>query len=113
MTILRYTIGFILSLLLTLVAYDLVVYRSASAWLLAILGLLAVTQMIVQLVFFLHLGDEVRPRYKFASFVFMAGILVIVVGGSLWIMDNLNHNMMQMSPTEKTNYMMTQHDKGF
>jgi cytochrome o ubiquinol oxidase operon protein cyoD len=78
-----------------------------------ILGVLAVAQMIVQLVFFLHLGDEVRPRYKFASFVFMAGILIIVVGGSLWIMNNLNQNMMQMSPTEKTNYMMTQHDKGF
>jgi predicted RNA-binding protein associated with RNAse of E/G family len=43
----------------------------------------------------------------------MVGILVIVVGGSIWIMNNLNYNMMQMSPTEKTNYMMTQHDKGF
>ncbi len=113
MTILRYSIGYALSLLLTIIAYDLVVYKATNTWLLAILGVLAVAQMIVQLVFFLHLGDEVRPRYKFASFVFMAGILVIVVGGSLWIMNNLNYNMMQMTPTEKTDYMMTQHDKGF
>jgi cytochrome o ubiquinol oxidase operon protein cyoD len=113
MTIARYSIGFILSLLLTLVAYNMVVFKSMNPWLLAILAILAITQMVVQLVFFLHLGDEVRPRYKLASFAFMAAILLIVVVGSVWIMNNLNYNMMHMSPNEKTNYMMTQHDKGF
>ena len=113
MTYARYLTGFVLSLLLTFAAYDMVVYKEVSPWTLPLLGLLAVVQMVVQLVFFLHLGDEVRPRYKLASFVFMAGILLIVIVGSLWIMQNLNENMMHMSPNEKNDYMMTQHDKGF
>ena len=102
-----------MSLVLTLVAYNLVVSENVNPWLLGVLAGLAIMQMIVQLVFFLHLGDEVRPRYKLASFVFMAGILAIIVVGSIWIMDNLNYNMINMSPAEKSDYMMTQHDKGF
>lgn len=113
MTRARYTIGFVLSLVLTLVAYNLAVYGEANTLLLLTLGVLAIAQMIVQLVFFLHLGDEVRPRYKLASFVFMAGILLIIVVGSLWIMANLDYNMQHMSANEKENYMMKQHDKGF
>jgi cytochrome o ubiquinol oxidase subunit IV len=113
MTIARYSIGFVLSLLLTLAAYQVVVNGSTSPWLLAVLGALAITQMVVQLIFFLHLGDEVGPRYKMASFIFMAGILLIVVVGSIWIMQNLDYNMSHMTPSEKSNYMLTQHDKGF
>lgn len=113
MTITKYTIGFILSILLTLIAYMLVVGGYRSPWLLAILALLAVVQMIVQLIYFLHLGDEVGPRYKLMSFLFMAGTLLIIVIGSLWIMQNMNYNMMLMSPEEKTMFMLEEHDKGF
>ncbi len=113
MTITRYTIGFILSLLLSLAAYYYVVLGGSETWFLPILGMLAITQMVVQLIFFLHLGEEVRPRYRLASFGFMLIILIVVVVGSLWVMVHLNENMMHMSPDEKTNYMMTQHDKGF
>lgn len=113
MTLSRYITGFVLSLLLTLTAYSLVVYRFVSEWLLLVLAVLALTQMIVQLVFFLHLGEEMRPRYKLISFGFMALMLLIVVVGSIWIMYNLDYNMMNMTPDEKTNYMLTQHDKGF
>ena len=114
MTLTKYIIGFVLSLLLTLVAYFLVVNELMSGTTLVLtLGLLALVQMIVQLTYFLHLGDEAGPRLKLVSFAFMAGILLIVVVGSVWIMDNLNDNMMNMSPQQKTDYMKTQHDKGF
>ena len=113
MTITRYTIGFVLSLLLSLAAYYYVVLGSSETWLLPVLGALALIQMTVQLIFFLHLGEEVRPRYRLASFGFMLLVLTIVVVGSLWVMVHLNNNMMDMTPDEKTNYMMTQHDKGF
>lgn len=113
MTMAKYTIGFLLSFLLTLAAYNLVINKAMNIWLIVVLGVLAIAQMIVQLVFFLHLGDEVRPRYKAASFVFMAGILVIVVAGSIWIMNNLDYNMMHMSASEKEHHMQTQYDKGF
>jgi cytochrome o ubiquinol oxidase operon protein cyoD len=95
-------------------AYFVVVEVPGSAWwLLPLLGVLALTQMVVQLMFFLHLGDETSPRYKTISFSFMGGIMFIVVAGSLWIMANLDANMMHMTPKEKSDYMMTQHDKGF
>jgi len=113
MTIARYTIGFVLSLLLTIVAYYYVVARGDNPLLLIVLAMLAIVQMIVQLVFFLHLGEETGPRYKLLSFGFMLIVLGIVVIGSIWIMVNLNQNMMHMSPSEKTNYMTTQNDQAF
>jgi cytochrome o ubiquinol oxidase operon protein cyoD len=114
MTLTKYIIGFILSLILTLAAYFMVVEDVATGMtIILILGVLALVQMVVQLVFFLHLGEEVGPRYKLASFLFMGGILLIIVVGSIWIMDNLNYNMMEMSPQQKSDYMKTQHDKGF
>lgn len=114
MTLTKYIIGFVLSLVLTGVAFVLVVNEVLSGLaLLWALGGLALVQMVVQLIFFLHLGDEAGPRYKLASFAFMVGILLIIVVGSIWIMNNLNYNMMEMSPQQKTDYMKTQHDKGF
>jgi len=114
MTLKHYIIGFIASLALTLVAYTLVVAGSATGLtLLLLLAGLAVIQMIVQLNYFLHLGAEARPRYRLASFVFMALILLIIVAGSVWIMHHLDTNMMNMSPEAKDDYMKTQFDKGF
>ena len=113
MTLPRYTIGFVLSLLLTIVAYYYVVARGDNPLLLIVLAALAIVQMIVQLVFFLHLGEEAGSRYKLMSFAFMVVVLGIVVIGSLWIMVNMNQNMMHMSPSEKTNYMTTQNDQAF
>jgi cytochrome o ubiquinol oxidase subunit IV len=89
-----YVVGFILSLLLTLVAYMIVVQELFSlTWTLVMIALLAIVQLIVQLVLFLHIGKERRPRWKLVVFVFMVGVIVIVVGGSLWIMQNLNYHM--------------------
>lgn len=113
MIIVKYVTGYLLSLILTLTAYSLVVYGSTSPWIVTALVVLAIVQMIIQLIFFLHLGDEVKPRYKLISFSFMAVILVIIVVGSLWIMQHMDYNMMRMTPNEKTDYMKTQHDKGF
>lgn len=114
MTLTKYIIGFVLSLLLTLAAYMIVVNGVLGGMMLLLaLGGLALVQMAVQLIYFLHLGEEAGPRYKLASFGFMAVILLIIVVGSIWIMDNLNYNMMNMSPQQKTDYMKTQYDKGF
>ncbi len=114
MTLTKYIIGFVLSLALTIVAFVLVANELVSGIALVwTLAALALVQMLVQLTYFLHLGEEARPRYKLASFLFMGGILLIIVVGSVWIMDNLNYNMMEMTPQQKTDYMKTQHDKGF
>lgn len=109
----QYTIGFALSLALTIVAYLLAMYHPNHSWILVLLGALAIAQLGVQLTYFLHLGEEVSPRYKQASFWFMSTALIIVVVGSIWIMQNLNYNMMNFTPQQKTEYMLKQYDKGF
>lgn len=110
----NYLLGFALSLMTTLVAYFAVTQEWFQGWmLLGVLGFLALTQMLVQLYFFLHLGEELKPRLRAWSFAFMAIILLIIVGGSLWIMHHLDYNMMHMNADEKTHYMMGEKDKGF
>jgi len=110
----KYILGFLVSLTLTLTAYILVAGQAFSGTsLVLIIGGLALVQMLIQLVFFLHVTDEVRPRFRLVSFGFMAVILVIVVAGSLWIMYHLNYNMMDMSGQEKNDLMTTERDKGF
>lgn len=114
MSLKKYIIGFLASITLTLLAYNLVAGEIANGLtLLLLIGGLALAQMVIQLVYFLHLPDEMKPRYKLLSFGFMVVILLIVVVGTLWIMHHLNYNMMEMSPVEKDHYMSSQKDKGF
>lgn len=106
--------GFVLALLLTLLAYAVVVnHWLMGLWLMAALAILAVAQLLVQLVFFLHLGREQKPRWNLTAFFFMLIFLVIIVAGSLWIMYNLNYNMMKMTPDQMDSYMKQQSSAGF
>lgn len=103
-----YTVGFILSIVLTIIPFLIVIKTDMEGWLL--LGTLtgfAIAQLLVQLVFFLHLGKESGTRWNLIAFLFMMLFLLIVVIGSLWIMDNLNYNMM---PENMKEYMM--HEEG-
>lgn len=89
-----YVIGFVLSLVLTLAAYFLTVSQSfGTSLLVTVLIVLAVTQLIVQLVFFLHLAQEQAPRWQLWFFMSTVGIVLLVVVGSIWIMTHLNYNM--------------------
>lgn len=105
-----YTIGFVLSVALTFVAFMLVQQHITSNHtsfsheaLTVIVMVFAVVQFTVQLTFFLHLGQEERPKWNFIVFLFMLLVLLIVVVGSLWIMQNLNYHM--MTPAETKAYM--------
>ena len=106
-----FIIGFILSLVLTLAAYLAVVDSifSGSILLIVILGI-ALMQFVVQLLFFLSLGQESKPRWKLAIFLSTLAIVLIIMLGSLWIMNHLNYNM-SMSPQKIENY--TQSQDGF
>lgn len=90
-----YAIGLVLSLILTAVSFSMVITEAFSETLLPhiLLGL-ALVQAIVQLIFFLHLGQEAKPRWETLSFYFMLLILLIVVGGTLWIIYDLNVRVM-------------------
>lgn len=60
------------------------------------LVVLAVAQMGVHLVFFLHITTGPDNTNNVMALAFGVLIVILVIGGSLWIMANLNHNMMPM-----------------
>jgi len=105
-----YVSGFVMSLLLTLLAYLLVVKDVVDAsFVVPAIVVLAVVQFVVQLIFFLHLGRETKPRWNMMAFLFMLLVVFIVVAGSLWIMANLDYNMSHNTDS----YLLKQKDKGF
>lgn len=90
-----YLIGFVLSVILTAIPFWLVMEGTASHG--VILGTVvasAVVQIFVHLVYFLHMNTSSEERWNLTALVFTVLIIAIVVGGSLWIMYNLNINMM-------------------
>lgn len=103
-TMLSYSVGFALSLLLTGTAFFLVemhfwshhVLYSHQFLYIAII-VLALSQLLAQLVFFLHLGTKSMPRWNAIVLSFALFIVLVIVGGSLWIMYNLNYNMTPMT----------------
>ena len=105
-TLKSYITGFIWSLGLTLIAYALVIHHSFSSRILiaAVVGL-ALVQFLLQLVYFLHLGRETKPRWKLFVFLFMVMVVAILVFGSLWIKNNLNY---RMTPTQVKTYLNNQ-----
>ena len=60
------------------------------------LVVLAIAQMGVHLVFFLHITTGPDNTNNVMALAFGVLIVILVIGGSLWIMANLNHNMMPM-----------------
>jgi cytochrome o ubiquinol oxidase operon protein cyoD len=90
--------GFVLSLLCTFVAYFLVVEKLlASSALLVAVASLGLLQTAVQIFCFFHIAAKEKPRWNLMMFLFMILVVFLVIGGSLWIMDNLNRYVM---PTE-------------
>ena len=109
-----YVRGFVASLVCSVIAFVLVEDHVASGhetfshhFLIFTVLTLAIIQLGVQLVYFLHLGRESSPRWNLTIFAYAAVLLICLVGGSLWIMNNLNNNLM-MSPPEMDSYMMNQ-----
>jgi cytochrome o ubiquinol oxidase operon protein cyoD len=103
-----YVTGFLFSLIFTLIAWGIVNrhvtsgHRVYSHLFINILVLsLAILQLVVQLIFFLHLGREKKPRWNLQALLAAVGIIIILVVGSIWIMNNLNYSMMNMVPSQE------------
>ena len=87
--------GFILSIILTVIPFWMVMTGSAShAVILGTILVTAVVQILVHLVYFLHMNSKSDEGWNLTAFVFTVIIIAIVVVGSIWIMWNLNYNMM-------------------
>jgi cytochrome o ubiquinol oxidase operon protein cyoD len=92
-----YLVGFALATLLTGVSFYLA--RSTLVWEPSIpiaLSVLAITQMGVHLVFFLHVTAGADGVNNLMALAFGLLIVMLLVFGSLWIMLNLNQNMLPM-----------------
>jgi cytochrome o ubiquinol oxidase operon protein cyoD len=94
-----YTAGLVFALLLTGTSF--LVSQTDLLWAPGVpagLAVLAIAQMGVHLVFFLHIGTGPDNTNTVLALAFGILIVALVVSGSLWIMANLNANM--MSPSE-------------
>ena len=92
-----YLIGFVLAAGLTVVSFYMA--RSALVWAPSIpiaLSVLAIAQMGVHLVFFLHMTSGPDNVNNLMALAFGLLIVMLLVFGSLWIMTHMNHNMMPM-----------------
>ena len=94
-TLRSYTTGFLASIALTLFAFWIAPQLGTLIY--PALVLAALLQLLVQLVFFLHLGRS-GGGWNLMVFAFTFVIVGIVVIGTLWIMQNLEHLHMP-SPT--------------
>jgi cytochrome o ubiquinol oxidase subunit IV len=95
--LLGYVVGLGLAILLTATSFfiagtDLVWQPSIPVAIIV----LAIAQMGVHLVFFLHITTGADNTNNVLALAFGLLIVFLVIGGSLWIMSNLNHNMMPM-----------------
>lgn len=101
-----YVAGFVLSLIFTLIPFFLVTSFSLNPGLLiGILISFAVAQLIVQLVFFLHMGKSSKKEWNLIALIFTVIVVLIVVIGTIWVMNNLNYNM---HPTQAEEYLKRQ-----
>ena len=94
---LSYTVGLGLAVLLTILSF--VVSQTNLLWPPGIpvgLVVLAFAQIGVHLVFFLHIGTGPDHTNNVVALAFGMFIVFLVITGSIWIIANLNSNMMPM-----------------
>ena len=92
-----YLIGLGFATLLTIVSFFIA--RTTLVWQPSIpvaLAVLAIAQMGVHLVFFLHITTGPDNTNNVMALAFGVLMVFLLITGSLWIMEHLNHNMMSM-----------------
>jgi len=95
-----YLTGFMLAAVLTAVPFWLVLTQplgAPGATALIVMGLAAV-QVVVHMIFFLHMNSRSEGGWNLLALLFTLLLVVIVLTGSLWVMHHLNVNMMPATP---------------
>jgi len=98
-TVKGYVVGFVLSVILTAVPFWLVMAQvlPADATRFVVLGFAAV-QVVVHMIYFLHLNGKVEHGWTFLATVFTIVVVAIMLAGSIWVMYHMNANMMPVGP---------------
>jgi cytochrome o ubiquinol oxidase operon protein cyoD len=105
--VLVYTIGLLLAVILTATSFWAA--NTSLLWAPGVplgLAVLAIAQMGVHLVFFLHITTGPDNTNNVLALAFGVLIVALVIAGSLWIMANLNENMVMPSPEPANLHMM-------
>lgn len=90
-----YLTGLALALILTAIPFALVWFHTfGAAVLIPVIAVAAVLQILVHLRCFLRLDLTETPRENLLALAFAGLIIVLMVGGSLWIMFDLHERMM-------------------
>ena len=101
-----YVIGFALSVVLTAIPFWLVMAKVLPASLTApIILAFAGVQMIVHMVYFLHMNAKVEGGWSLLALLFTGALVVILLSGSIWVMYNMNANMMPMPDAQQMRNM--------
>jgi cytochrome o ubiquinol oxidase operon protein cyoD len=98
-TVKGYVVGFLLSVVLTAIPFWLVMAKvlPPGTTVFVILGF-AAAQMLVHMVYFLHLNAKVESGWSLLALLFTAVLVFILLAGSIWVMYHMNTNMMPMDP---------------
>lgn len=100
-----YLIGFALSAVLTAIPFWLVMTAVLTPGATAIaVVLMAVVQILVHTVCFLHVNTQSEGGWTLIAYVFTAVLLFIIIAGSVWIMYHLNTNLMPGMQTGEVSY---------
>lgn len=91
-----YMTGFVLAVILTVIPFWLVmgkVFEQSSTTALFLMGFAAV-QIVVHMVYFLHMNARSEGGWNMLALIFTLVIVAITLAGSIWVMFHLNQNMM-------------------
>ncbi len=90
-----YLKGFAVAVVLTAIPFALAATETlGQTTTLLVIAVLGIVQILVHLVFFLHLDLRKVSDERIAVLAFTAVLIFLMVGGSLWIMFDLNARMM-------------------
>lgn len=97
-----YTIGFVLAVILTAIPFWLVMAKvfDKSSTTAAVILVLAAVQVVVHMVYFLHMNGKNEGGWSLLATMFTLVLLVIVMSGSIWVMYHMNLNMMPSMGTD-------------
>jgi len=99
LTLRGYLTGFMAAIVLTAIPFWLVMGKafSSSTVTSAVILAFAGVQVVVHMVYFLHMNAKSEGGWNLLALVFTVMLVVIALSGSLWVMYHLNHNMMPAS----------------
>ncbi len=91
----EYVTGLILSIVLTIIPFYLVMSGVGSdTFTVVAIVVAAIAQVLVQMVFFLHMNGSSEQVWVTTSAIYTVFIVLFVLVGSMWIFEHLNHNVL-------------------